>query len=51
MKMPMSQVVETVSKKPIPAHVKALVFELCVNDKDGEDVDVPFVQYRLPARK
>jgi ubiquitin-activating enzyme E1 len=48
MKLPMSRVVETVSKKPIPSHVHALVFELCCNDEDGEDVEVPFVQYRLP---
>ncbi len=49
MKLPMSKVVETVSKKPIPPYVKALVFELCCNDDTGEDVEVPFVQYRLPA--
>jgi len=48
--MPMSRVVETVSKKPIAPHVKALVFELCCNDTDGEDVEVPFIQYRLPPR-
>eukprot|EP00095_Tigriopus_kingsejongensis_P007306 maker-scaffold431_size173393-snap-gene-0.22 protein:Tk07306 transcript:maker-scaffold431_size173393-snap-gene-0.22-mRNA-1 annotation:"ubiquitin-activating enzyme e1" len=47
MKMTMSKVVETVSKKSIPPYVKALVFELCCNDKDGEDVDVPYVQYKL----
>lgn len=51
MKMPMSQVVETVSKKKIPSHVKSLVFEICCNDETGEDVEVPFVQYKLPSRK
>ncbi len=38
--MTMSQVVEAVSKKPIPDHVKALVFEICCNDDTGEDVEV-----------
>merc|ERR1712150_218960 len=43
--MPMSKVVETVSRKPLAPHIKALVFELCCNDADGEDVEVPFIQY------
>ncbi|XP_041459410.1 ubiquitin-like modifier-activating enzyme 1 [Lytechinus variegatus] len=41
----MSEVVTKVSKKKIPKHVKSLVFELCCNDTDGEDVDVPYVRY------
>lgn len=44
----MSEVVKKVSKKKIPSHVKALVLELCCNDTEGEDVEVPYVQYRLP---
>ena len=48
MSMPMSQLVTTVSKKSIPPHVRALVFEICCNDSEGSDVEVPFVQYRLP---
>jgi ubiquitin-activating enzyme E1 len=48
MAMGMSEVVKKVSKKKIPPHVKALVFELCCNDKDGEDVEVPYVKYNLP---
>ena len=32
--------VKTVSKKDIDPWVKALVFELCCNDTDGEDVEV-----------
>ena len=50
MKMKMSQVVETVSKKAIPAHVRSLVFEICCDDENGQDVEVPFVQYKLPPR-
>lgn len=48
MALPMSEVVKRVSKKKIPPYVKALVLELCCNDKDGEDVEVPYVKYRLP---
>ena len=44
----MSQVVRKVSKKPIPPHVRALVLEICCNDRDGEDVEVPYVKYNLP---
>merc|ERR1711963_195071 len=48
MKMTMSQVVESVSKKRIPSHVRSLVFEICCDDENGQDVEVPFVQYKLP---
>ncbi|XP_011672400.2 ubiquitin-like modifier-activating enzyme 1 [Strongylocentrotus purpuratus] len=41
----MSEVVTKVSKKKIPKHVKSLVFELCCNDTEGEDVEVPYVRY------
>ncbi|XP_018573299.1 ubiquitin-like modifier-activating enzyme 1 isoform X1 [Anoplophora glabripennis] len=43
----MSEVVKRVSKKRIEPHVKALVFELCCNDADGNDVEVPYVKYNL----
>jgi len=49
MDLPMSEVVKRVSKKKIESHVKALVFELCCNDEDGEDVEVPYVRYLLPT--
>merc|ERR1719339_171429 len=48
MGMPMSAVVKSVSKKEIEPHVRALVLELCCNDTDGEDVEVPYVKYNLP---
>lgn len=44
----MSEVVKQVSKKKIEPHVKALVFELCCNDMNGEDVEIPYVRYTLP---
>jgi len=48
MELPMTEVVKKVSKKKIPPHVRALVFELCCNDSTGEDVEVPYVKYNLP---
>ena len=50
MHRPMSEVVKSVSKKDIDPHVRALVLELCCNDTEGEDVEVPYVKYNLPAR-
>ncbi|CAI9743336.1 ubiquitin-like modifier-activating enzyme 1 [Octopus vulgaris] len=49
MVLPLSEVVKRVSKKKIPPYVKALVLELCCNDSDGVDVEVPYVKYLLPA--
>ncbi|ORY90353.1 ubiquitin-activating emzyme E1 [Syncephalastrum racemosum] len=45
--MKLSKLVESVSKKPIPPHVKALIFEVCVNDADDEDVEVPYVRVQI----
>lgn len=39
----LSTLVETVSKKPIPDHVRDVVFEVMVNDIDtDDDVEVSF---------
>jgi hypothetical protein len=38
--MRMSQLVEHVSKKPIPPWTKNLLVEVMVNDEDDEDVEV-----------
>ncbi|ORX47471.1 ubiquitin-activating emzyme E1, partial [Hesseltinella vesiculosa] len=45
--LPMSKLVETVSKKPIPPHVKAVIVEICANDTEGEDVEVPYVRVKI----
>lgn len=45
--MPMSELVQTVSKKPIPAHVKNLIVEIMADDASGEDVEVPYVNVRI----
>jgi len=43
----MSDLVEFVSKVPVPEHTKNLIFEVCVDDQSGEDVEVPFVCIKL----
>lgn len=48
MPLPMSEVVRRVSKKRIESHERSLVFEICCNDEEGEDVEVPYVRYTLP---
>ncbi|KAF9468864.1 ubiquitin activating enzyme [Collybia nuda] len=45
--MRFSKLVEFVSKKPIPPHVKHLVVEVMVSDQDGEDVEVPFIVVQI----
>ncbi|ETW83841.1 hypothetical protein HETIRDRAFT_34260 [Heterobasidion irregulare TC 32-1] len=44
--MKFSHLVEHVSKKPVPAHVKNFIVEVMVMDEDGEDVEVPFIVVR-----
>lgn len=48
MTMSMTEVVRRVSKRQIAPHERALVFEICCNDEEGEDVEVPYVRYTLP---
>jgi len=45
----MSEIVRNISKKRIESHVKSLVFEICCNNTDGDDVEVPYVKYNLPS--
>ncbi|XP_028923125.1 ubiquitin-like modifier-activating enzyme 1 [Ornithorhynchus anatinus] len=44
---PMTEIVSKVSKKKLGKHVRALVLELCCNDDNGEDVEVPYVRYAI----
>ncbi|XP_038603857.1 ubiquitin-like modifier-activating enzyme 1 [Tachyglossus aculeatus] len=44
---PMTEIVSKVSKKKLGKHVRALVLELCCNDDNGEDVEVPYVRYTI----
>lgn len=45
--MKLSELIEAVSKKPLPAHAKNLIFEICCDDKEGEDVEVPYINVKL----
>ncbi|EDV25158.1 uncharacterized protein TRIADDRAFT_25768 [Trichoplax adhaerens] len=45
--LPMTELVQKVSKHRIRSHVKSLVFEICCNDTDGEDVEVPYIKYNF----
>lgn len=48
MNQKMTEIVRKITKRDIPAHERALVFEICCNDVDDEDVEVPYVRYTLP---
>ncbi|KAI8322085.1 ubiquitin activating enzyme [Martensiomyces pterosporus] len=45
--MKLSAIVESITKKEIPAHVKWIVLVVCCNDADDEDVDVPEVRVKI----
>jgi ubiquitin-activating enzyme E1 len=45
--MKLSELVEFISKKPVPSHQKEVIFEVCVEDQSGEDVEVPFVKVNV----
>ncbi len=38
--MKMSELVENVSKKPVPPHARNILVEVMCNDAEGEDVEV-----------
>jgi ubiquitin-activating enzyme E1 len=43
----MSELVATVSRKPIPDHQKNVIFEVTAEDQTGEDVEIPYVMVKL----
>ncbi|KAF2838946.1 ubiquitin-activating enzyme E1 [Patellaria atrata CBS 101060] len=43
----LSDLVETISKKPIPEHQKNVIFEITAEDKTEEDVEIPYVMLKL----
>jgi ubiquitin-activating enzyme E1 len=45
--MRLSELVEHISKKPVPAHQKNVIFEICAEDQTGEDVEVPFIKMNM----
>jgi ubiquitin-activating enzyme E1 len=45
--MRLSELVESVTKKPIPAHQTELIFEVVTEDANGEDVEVPYIKAKI----
>jgi ubiquitin-activating enzyme E1 len=43
----LSELVATISKKPIPEHQKNVIFEICAEDQTGEDVEVPYIMMKM----
>jgi ubiquitin-activating enzyme E1 len=42
-----SQLVTEVSKTEFKPNQRYITFEICCNDADDEDVEVPFVRYKF----
>ncbi|KAL6941823.1 E1 ubiquitin-activating protein [Hanseniaspora osmophila] len=42
MNLPITQVVKLVTNKEVPANTKTLILEVCADDKEGEDAEVPY---------
>jgi ubiquitin-activating enzyme E1 len=45
--MKLTELVEKVSKKPVPSHAKTLLLEICADDQNDEDVEVPYITVHL----
>ncbi len=45
--MKITEVIEQVTKKPLPPHAKELIVEVLVEDENEEDVDVPYIKVNL----
>jgi ubiquitin-activating enzyme E1 len=43
----LSQLVEQVSKKPIPEHQTEVIFEMVAEDMNEQDVEVPYIKMRM----
>lgn len=39
--------IESVSKKEIPKNQKYLIVEVSAEDSDGNDIDIPYIRFRL----
>ncbi|KFY89990.1 hypothetical protein V500_05352 [Pseudogymnoascus sp. VKM F-4518 (FW-2643)] len=45
--MKLSELVAQISKKAVPEHQKNVIFEICVDDESGEDVEVPYIMMKM----
>jgi ubiquitin-activating enzyme E1 len=48
LRLSISELEAHVSGKLMQSHVRALVLEICCNDDQGEDIEVPYIRYQLP---
>lgn len=47
MNLPISELVKFVTKADLPVHVRTMIVEICADDKEGEDVEVPYIVIHL----
>jgi ubiquitin-activating enzyme E1 len=47
LKMRLSELVESVSKKKIPEHQTEVIFDVVADDVDGNDVEIPYIKVTL----
>lgn len=45
--LPITEVVKLVTKNEVAPHVKTMILEICADDKNGEDVEVPYITIHL----
>lgn len=45
--MKLTELIKEVSKKEVPSHETTMIFEICADDKEGEDVEIPYVAVHL----
>ncbi|KTA96506.1 Ubiquitin-activating enzyme E1 1 [Nakaseomyces glabratus] len=45
--LPITELVKLVTKKDLSSHLKTMILEICADDKEGEDVEVPYVTIHL----
>ncbi|KAK9467961.1 hypothetical protein V1512DRAFT_236239 [Lipomyces arxii] len=45
--MPLTKLIETVSKKSVPKYKRTLIFEICAEDENEEEVEVPYISLKL----
>lgn len=45
--MKISEIIELVTKKPLAPHEKTLILEVCLEDEDGDEPDVPYAVLHL----
>jgi ubiquitin-activating enzyme E1 len=43
----LSELVETISRKPIPDHQKNVILEVTAEDTTEEDVEIPYIMVKL----